>query len=398
MVARVTPETVAARARVWNADAIGFGGMSCEYPENRAFALRLRELLPKIPILFGGAHASGNPEQCLQDAADFVLVGEGEITLPRLLDSLRDKPSASRLWVGTPPDIEEESPPAYDLVDMEAYLRGPSPWFFPGGRRAFPLLTSRGCPYRCSYCHSIHGKKFRGISPDRVVDHIASLAARYRVDEVMIVDDIFNADLERAKEICRQLIRRQLPVQLQFPYGLRADRCDRELIRLLRLAGTHYFGMAVETASLTRMKSIGKNLNIETCWRTAAWAHEEGIEVCGFFMIGFPGESLDDVRATIRCARKSPLDWVFVSLVAAYGGTRLRDETPTYQGDARFPFVASVSVPELRRMRRNLYLQFYSRPNHAFRLLRTLSDVRNWSKVGSAVLQRLRVNNDVALN
>jgi anaerobic magnesium-protoporphyrin IX monomethyl ester cyclase len=398
MAAEVTPEIAAAKAREWSAGAIGFGGMSCEYPENRVFALRLRALMPGATFVFDGAHASGNPEQCLGDGADFVLVGEGEVTLPRLLDSMPSGCSPSRVWVGAPPDLEREPEPAYDLVDMESYMRASCPWFFPQGRRALPVMTSRGCPYRCSYCHSTHGKQFRGISPLRVVDRIASLVHRYRVDEVMIVDDIFNADLERAKDICRELIRRKLGVRLQFPYGLRGDRCDREVIRLMRLAGTHYFGIAIETAAPERMKKIGKNLDIEACWRTACWAREEGIEVCGFFMIGFPGESLSEARTTADLALAAPLDWVFMSLAAAYGGTRLRDEIGEAQLDVRFPFAASASVSELRRIRRSLYLRFYSRPRHLLRLLRTLSDRENWGKVGSAVLQRLRLNNDIALN
>jgi len=166
----------------------------------------------------------------------------------------------------------------------------------------------------------------------------------------------------------------------------------------MRLAGAHYFGIAIETVAPERMKRIGKSLNIEACWRTARWAHEEGIEVCGFFMIGFPGESLNEARTTAEVARSAPLDWVFVSLAAAHGGTRLRDEIGMAQLDVRFPFAASVPVAELRRMRRSLYLRFYSRPRRLYRLLRLLSDRRNWGKVGSALLQRLRVNDDIALN
>lgn len=398
MVAEVTPEVAAAKAREWSASAIGFGGMSCEYPENRAFALQLRALAPGAIFVFGGAHASGNPEQCLKDGADFVIVGEGEVTLPRLLDSIPSGCNPLRIWIGTPPDLEQQPEPAYDLVEMESYMRTSCPWFFPLGRRTFPVVTSRGCPYRCSYCHSTHGKQFRGISPARVVERIANLAQRYRVDEVMIVDDIFNADLERAKDICRELIRRRLGVRLQFPYGLRGDRCDRELIRLMRLAGTHYLGIAIETAAPERMKKIGKNLNIEACWRTACWAREEGIEVCGFFMIGFPGESLNEARVTAELALVAPLDWLFMSLVAAYGGTGLRSEIGEARLDVRFPFAATASISELRRIRRSLYLRFYSRPRHLFRLLRTLSDWGNWGKVGRAVLHRLQPNNDIALN
>jgi len=143
MVAEVTPEVAALKVREWSADAVGFGGMSCEYPENNAFALRLRQLIPSVTFIFGGPHATGNAEQCLREGADFVVTGEGEVVLPRLLDSMLSGHAVSRVWIGVPPDLEQEPEPAYDLVDMESYIRASGPWFFPHGRRPFPVMTSR---------------------------------------------------------------------------------------------------------------------------------------------------------------------------------------------------------------------------------------------------------------
>src|SRR5207302_39401 len=141
--------------------------------------------------------------------------------------------------------------PAYDLLDLEKYFRLDSPWHFPKSRRAVQYDSSRGCPYHCSYCHTIHGKKYRGMSAAKVVNEIEELVTKHGVEELMVVDDMFNFDLDRRKY---------------------------------------------------------------------------DIEVCGFFMIGFPGESLEQIQETLEFAVSAPLDTVFISVVSPFKGTVLRTD------------------------------------------------------------------------
>ena len=98
MTTRVTPDSTAVLASKSGAGAVGFGGMSCEYPENREFAAALRARLPDVRVVFGGPHATGNPQLCLRDCADYVVTGEGEITFPRLLDALTAGRPPQRIW------------------------------------------------------------------------------------------------------------------------------------------------------------------------------------------------------------------------------------------------------------------------------------------------------------
>ncbi len=404
----------------------GLGCMTCEFPDAVREARRLKETHPGIKIVFGGAHPSGDPEECLRSGVvDYVVVGEGEIALTELLDSLEagERPGRIQgLWsmedgkilTSTPatvPDIEALPAPAYDLLDLDSYFQLDSPWHFPKSPRAVQFISSRGCPYRCSYCHTIHGKRYRGLSPSKVVDQMEELVRVHGVGEFMMVDDIFNFDLERAKEICRQIVDRRLNIQMQFPNGVRGDRFDEELVALMKEAGTHYMAIAIETVSEKYQRLIRKNLKIEPSLEAIKWARKYRIEVCGFFMIGFPGETRAEVDQTIEFAVNAPLDTIFVSLVSPFKGTVLRNDmvegrfgVMDSEGlealDQRFPTVhnESLSLDELKTIQRNAYFRFYSKPRSILNLGKKLTNRRNANKIVRAVVRRIRKSDTVSVN
>ena len=234
--------------------------MTCEFPEAVKESRRLKGIHPGITVMLGGAHPSGAPEDCLESGAvDYVVVGEGEIALTMLLNALEGKPKPEdipglvvharmarlgRTVLQRCPDIEKLPPPAYDIVDLEKVFQADSPWHFPQSPRVIQFISSRGCPYQCSYCHTIHGKRYRGLSPAKFWIRWKIVVKNQGVEEFMMVDDIFNFDLERAKEICRGILQRGLKVHLQFPNGVRGDRFDEELVSLMKQAGTHFMAIA----------------------------------------------------------------------------------------------------------------------------------------------------------
>src|SRR6185295_12332315 len=307
MVVEANSSRVDEHIRDRGVKVVGIGCMTCEFPDAIAEARRLKEHHPGIRIVFGGAHPSADPEECLKSGVvDYAIVGEGEIPLAAMLDALEsgsEPKGIPGVWTleqgqvagntsAVIPNVEELPMPAYDLLDLDEYFRLDSPWHFPKSRKAVQFVSSRGCPYHCSYCHTIHGKKYRGISAGKVVDQIEKLVVEHGVEELMVVDDIFNFDLERAKDICRGIIGRGLRVHLQFPNGVRGDRFDEELVSLMKQAGTHYMAIAIETTSDKYQLLIRKHLKLDQALQTIKWARKYDIEVCGFFMIGFPGETL----------------------------------------------------------------------------------------------------------
>jgi radical SAM superfamily enzyme YgiQ (UPF0313 family) len=407
----------------------GIGCMTCEFPAAIKEAQRLKAAHPGLRIVLGGAHPSGDPEECLRTGVvDFVIAGEGEITLTQLMAALRDRRSTSdfpRVWnipgvwsiedgVIHPggrapvPVVNELPRPAYDLVELESYFRLDSPWHFPKSYRAVQFLTERGCPYQCSYCHDIHTKKFRGLSSDAVLDQMEWLVRRYGVQELMIVDDIFNFDLERAKRICRGIVERGLNIHLQFPNGIRGDRLDEELVRLMSEAGTHFIGIAFETISEKFQKLVRKNLKIGRALQSVEWARKYGIEVSGYFMIGFPNETEEEARQTLDFAVAAPFDSIFISLVAPFQGTKLRTDieegrfgpVPRPPDGGLFPVVVNPRLPLelLLKLQREAYWRFYLKPRSVWKIASRLTNFRNAVKLTRGIARRIAHREPVSVN
>ena len=422
----VTPEYVDQQLRIRGIQVVGIGCMTCEYPAAVEEARRIKAAHPGIQIVFGGAHPSGDPEECLRTGVvDYVIVGEGELPLVQLLASLRDGRTDSAIqgvWTmrggeivpggsAAIPDVNELPRPAYDMVGLERYFRLDSPWHFPKSPRAVQFITERGCPYQCSYCHEIHTKRFRGMEPEAVVDQIEWLVREHGVGELMVVDDIFNFDLERAKQICRGIIQRGLRVHLQFPNGVRGDRFDEELIALMKQAGTHYLAIAIETVSEKFQKLVRKHLKADKAREAVEWARKHGIEVSGFFMIGFPGETAEEVRSTLDFAVGAPFDSIFISIVAPFKGTKLRTDMMagrfgeiTSEGQAAldnlFPVVHNQALPRelLLKMQRDAYWRFYTKPRSVVNLARKLTNYRNAVKISRAISRRVFDRAPVSVN
>ena len=422
----VTPDYVDRFIREHGIRVAGIGCMTCEFPAAVEEAKRLKAAHPGMQIVFGGAHPSGDPEECLRTGVvDYVVVGEGEISLTALLDDLeagRRPEAIPGVWLlqggavcpalpSPVPDVHDLPRPAYDLLDLEKYFRLDSPWHFPKSQRAVQFITSRGCPYQCSYCHEIHGKKFRGMEPEVVLEQMEWLVRKLGVREFMIVDDIFNFELERAKQICRGIIDRKLKVHLQFPNGVRGDRFDEELVVLMKRAGTHFMAIAIETVSEKFQKLIRKNLKIDRALQTINWVNRHNIEVSGFFMIGFPGETLEEVRRTADFAVQAPLDTIFVSIVSPFKGTRLRtdmlngrfgemDSEARSALDRLFPIVHNrqLSAEVLSRIQRETYWRFYTKPRSLMNLGKKLTNGRNVKKIVRAVKRRITEREAVSVN
>ena len=422
----VTPEFVDGEIRDHGIRVAGIGCMTCEFPAAIEEARRLKSAHPGIVVVLGGAHPSGDPEECLRTGVvDYVIVGEGEIALVDLLDAIRDGRTPGAIpgvWSlrdgsiaaggsATVPDVDGLPWPAYDMIGLERYFRLDSPWHFPKSGRAVQFITERGCPYQCSYCHEIHTKKFRGMAAETVLDQIEWLVKEHGVGELMIVDDIFNFDLARAKEICRGIIRRGLRIHLQFPNGVRGDRFDEELMALMKQAGTHYLAIAIETVSEKFQKLVRKNLKADRARDAVEWARKHGIEVSGFFMIGFPGETVEEVQTTLDFAVSAPFDSIFVSIVAPFKGTKLRTDMIagrfgeiTGEGQAAlnelFPVVHNQALPRdlLLKMQKDAYWRFYSKPRSVMNLARKLTNYRNAVKISRAISRRVFERTPASVN
>ena len=289
-------------------------------------------------IIAGGAHPSAHAQQILKDPnIDAAVLGEGEETVPELVECLEAGRSIREItgiaWKDSE-KITENAPrpyiknldrlsfPAWDLIDLESYSSRRRFGYLPR-RKYMSLMTSRGCPFSCIYCHKLFGKVFRPRSPENVLAEMEELFDRYGMGEFEIDDDVFNFEMPRAQEILERIKAKEWKIKLAFPNGLRGDRLNYELLEKFKSAGTYLMAMAVETVSPRLQKSIGKNLDLERVRQAVEDCRKLRITTLGFFMLGFPTETRDEARATVEWAAKSKFDFASFTMMVPYGGTTL---------------------------------------------------------------------------
>jgi anaerobic magnesium-protoporphyrin IX monomethyl ester cyclase len=394
---RLSHKDLSRRIKDLSPGVLGITGLSMESAEVHRIAGLAKEINGSCKVIVGGPYATSSPGHILQDPhIDFVVMGEGERTAGKLINALQEGKDLSGIGglafknngtcVINPPQpaIEELDAlpfPEWGLVDVEGYfrdIRKHSETPIPTSNRIAPLFTSRGCPYQCTYCHNIFGKTIRLRSVANVIREIEALIKNYGVREIEVVDDCFNFDLPRAKEICDEIVRRGIKIAISFPNGLRVDRMDEELIVKLKQAGTRVIFYAIESASPRIQRAIKKNLDLEKAGYIITRTIREGIVTCGYFMLGFPGETREEMLETLRFAKGSGLHIADFFFLIPQSNTEIFNELSVENVGLKDPgagtyhrFSANASPlsnRELKRMQGRFFREFYLRPIQMWRI------------------------------
>ncbi len=290
-------------------------------------------------LITGGPYATDDPCDALNGGlVDVAVIGEGENTTLDLIQRRMDRTSFTQIpgiafqlngkCKKTPSrelifDIDSIPFPDYSEVDLDQFSNRFLNFTAKISSPHANIMTSRGCPYRCAYCHNVLGKKFRARSPEKVFEEISYIHDQFGITDFQIIDDIFNLDMDRAKQICDLIIKSGMKLTFAFPNAIRADRVDEELVDKMAEAGTRFTSIAIETASPRIQKMIAKNLHLEKAFNTIDLFARAGIVTRGFFMMGFPTETEDEVIETIEYAKQSRLCGATFFTVVYYPGTNL---------------------------------------------------------------------------
>jgi anaerobic magnesium-protoporphyrin IX monomethyl ester cyclase len=320
-------------------DLVGIRSLSIGKDSFHLVARTVKEWNRDCLLLAGGPYPTDDPADALQPGhVDCVAIGEGEITLNEFvartarhetwgdLHGIAYRHNGSVVRTAPRPplaDLDSLPLPDYSLIDLERFSNQFLTFTAKISRPHGNIMTTRGCPYRCAYCHNILGKTFRVRSPESVLAEMRFLYDTYGLTDFQIIDDIFNLDMNRAKDICDRIAGSGMNVTLSFPNAIRADRVDEELVEKMAAAGTKFISYAVETASPRLQKLIQKNLNLEKTFKAIEWTTNAGIVTRGFFMIGFPTETEAEVIQTIEYAKASALCGATFFTVVYFPGTEL---------------------------------------------------------------------------
>jgi radical SAM superfamily enzyme YgiQ (UPF0313 family) len=387
-------------------DLVGISAMVTMARDANAAADLCKQVRPETKVILGGPHPTTLAERVLENpAVDAVGLGEGEDTLVEVVEregfagvpgvwyreggEIRKNPP--RPWLQ---DLDQLPFPAFDLLDLEPYLQG---WFqldtVRPGLRGTSVLATRGCPFQCTYCQPtlerLFGRGLRQRSPGHVVDELQELQGRFGLNAFLFADDTFIADRAWVQAFCRELRSRKLGII--WGCNVRADLARRELLAEMFDAGLRNIRVGIETYSDTiRQEVFRKKITREQVEEVTADAWAMGLSVQGYFMLGAPGETREDIRETVRWARRLPIHDATFNLTTPLPGTYLFEKFQTQVAVAeedmdyyrRYAFTEGSGLSQgwLSRQKLWAYITFYLRPDRLGRLLRLVFGPGGWSR------------------
>ncbi|KPJ62243.1 MAG: hypothetical protein AMS15_04535 [Planctomycetes bacterium DG_23] len=396
------------------ADVVGITTMTFTLIDVLKTARIVKEISPDTKVVLGGVHSHIYPEETLGLAeVDFLVLGEGEYTFPELLKNMSHPEAwesiegigfkragktiitSARKFIQ---DLDEIPFPARHLTPFKRYSS-----VIAKRKPITTMITSRGCPFRCSFCHRPQlGKRFRARSPKNVVDELEE-CVRMSIYEVLIYDDTFTVDRRRVLEICQDIKRRNLEVG--WDVRARVDTVDEEMLKAMAEAGCERIHYGVEAGSPRVLRQLNKQINIERTKEVFALTQKHKISTLAYFMFGSPTETEEDIMASISLARELKADFVHFTILTPFPATEIyqramdqgiiredlwrkfaRNPTPAFQPPY---WEENFTSNQLQAFLNKAYKNFYLRPSYIFKeiaSIRSLSELKRKGKAGLKVL------------
>jgi len=367
-------------------DFIGITAMTPTIQASLQSARVTKEACPEAIIAIGGPHATFMDKQILADeaAVDVVVRGEGEQTLLELAQNASDARSFQNIkgitfrknedTIQTPnrpaiQNLDELPYPAYNQFALQKYLLY--------GKLFLPMITSRGCPFQCSFCTTsrIFGKEYRARSPKNIVDELEHIKNVYSADSFTFYDDTLTLDKNRIFKICDEIKARRIGIP--WDCQTRVDQVSKEILAKMKETNCQQVFFGVESGCQTILDAVNKRTTVEQNEKAIRMAKEAGLFVSISIIIGYPGETRELRKQTLDFIRRAEPDDVYLCVATPYPGTELRrlvekmglKMSPDWsQYDTVTPVFENpnLSDKEVEELRKNFYDSFYS-PKYVLR-------------------------------
>jgi anaerobic magnesium-protoporphyrin IX monomethyl ester cyclase len=353
----LSPEEIQSRIEEISPDVLGVSCIfSPQYPVLQDILRRAKRANPDLITIAGGTHPTFLAERVLSETPelDFIILGEGDESLPALLraieagrgleeidglawrdgSTIRKQPKTKYIK-----DLDSLPFPARDLLGMESYEKACiTHGVFQSQSMAASVISSRGCPKGCVYCSSSNfwGRRFRPRSPENVLGELEELVTSYGVEEVQFEDDNLTLRPARAKALFRGMIERGLCLKFSMPNGVAMSTVDEEMVRLMREAGCYEVYLPFESGNDRVLKKIMNKpwANTERSIEVAHLFRRYGIRTMAYFMMGLPGESLEEMEDTYRVAVRSKVFMPIIFVAQPLPGSKMTD---MLQADGHLP-------------------------------------------------------------
>lgn len=381
-------------------DLVGCQCYSMDLPSIKLILQTVKSFDKNVTTIVGGAHPTALPNETMDvlgsNLLDFVFTGEAEIGFPKFLVLLEayGKNDFSKVpglcWKqngklrinqkGFVDDLGSIGMPAWDLLKPESYP------FSPHGVVCMnypiaPVMATRGCPYQCTFCMT-SGSKLRKRPIESIIEEIKLLYFHHGIREFHLVDDNFTMDMDYAKKLLLSIIELNIDATWATPNGIRLDRIDKRILELMKDAGFYSISCGIESGSDRIRKKMKKGSTLEKVRKDLEMVKEVGgIDMTGFFMLGFPGETREDIEMTLRFSRELPIQratfHAFIPLPGTEAWTEMENSGELKRVDwENYFFWAGAYVPqglthkELKNLHRKAFLIFYLRPRIIFQNLK----------------------------
>jgi len=385
-------------------DIVGLTAMTFTLVDVKLVVQEIRKRL-KTTIVIGGPHTAIYPDECFEPKglnADYVVVGEGEITLNELASDLEIGRPKGRIYrqVNFIQNLDELPFADYDAVDINNYysvLAEDTP--------SVTLFTSRGCPFSCAYCdRPALGKGFRPQSAGRVVDEMQEMERR-GAKEIFFYDDTFSVSMKRVQQICDEYKRRNL--HIKWDIRTRVNVVNEELLKNMKEAGCERIHFGVETGNARVVKELQKGTSIEQVEKAFDICKKYKIKTLAYFMMGNPTETMDDVKDTLAVSRRIKPDFMQMTILSPFPATQIylralqegviegdpwRDYAKRIHDDFRPPLWDSIYTRnELEKHLRWFYGKFYLQPSFVVDRIKEVRNYGQFKRYASAGVSLLKM-------
>ncbi len=322
----------------FNPDVVGAGATSPDFHIASRILKKVKEISKEITTIVGGPHPTALPAQVLSEEShiDYVIRYEGEITTPKLIDTLENGGDIQKVngvsYRNKEGDIKHNPDrdlldvnrvpwPARDLIDQKKYS------FHVHGKGSTTMTTfqtSRGCPNRCTFCYRMFKNTVRFRHTQLIVDELESCVNEYGTRFIYFIDDTFTYSIRRVIEICDEILNRRL--DFYWLCLTRADALDTEMLSKMRKAGCTQVSIGVESGNQRILNGVGKGTTLEQYRRGYRLLKKFGFETRGSFILGLPYETKETIRDTIKLAKELDLDRAFFNILTPYPGTEVYEQ------------------------------------------------------------------------
>mgnify|MGYP005848922581 CR=1 FL=1 len=322
----ISPSQFSSLIRDKKPDVVGFQVYTPAITSTANYIKAVKDVSPKTITVVGGPHISALPEDILYAGADYGFVGEAEVGFPKFLFSLErgfcptdidglvyridDNKKIKKNRQSYIENLDSIPDVLWDKINPQLYPVQPN-GIFSAKKRIAPVITTRGCPYQCVFCAAPYnsGKKIRKRSPTRVVQEIVLLKEKFGIEEIHFMDDNITFYKDHIIDICKKIIEEKINIVWSVPNGIRLDRIDEEMLGWMEESGCYSIAVGIESASQRVLNLMKKNISIEEVENKINLIKTKSkIRISGLFIIGFPGETEQEIKKTIEFSRSIHID------------------------------------------------------------------------------------------